>query len=768
MKLTDIQIDRYGPLPRFTHECEDNFEVFYGPNESGKTLLLEAVLKLLAPNIDAALPHVSRVEEAPSGHVVVQTAGTEQKLGDGTVLSDLVDLSPRHLCNIFVIRDSDLQLRDEHDFYDSVTQQIGDLHTNEIDAIQSRLVDRGRLTSISGRKLSSARGNDNAEEIRDEAAKLVGDIRDYVAEGEADEIAAVEREAIAVKTELQRCETALETQEAAETWDTHATLTERLSTYKDATDQLDDEVSQSTLDELEQLDREIAEAGDEIDDLEGKRDSLREERTQFETEKESVEAELTPLEKRANDVEDVERALDSFRETHGESIGASRGMRFAQYVAITGIVLGGVAAVLGSTVAGVLLAVLGGIAAGWYALQHRSVTAAEREREHLLERAQDAGFDVTEVEQIGPAIRSFRDELEQLQARRDKLERQLGVKEELIEERDKELRTERQERRSKRGKKQELLQEADVADVDEYRSRVQIHEKLDRKREQAAQSLTDTLGKPPGDDPDTDAKIRFWQEELDAMVADVDESVDAEEYDPDQLATLREKHTELKQRRGGLNEQLETHERRLREFDERIQAISAQPFLGESVALSSRSIEGLREATHDLDRLVERIERDADLAREALDIFDGIQTEEEQKITDLFGEDSRAATVFRTITNDRYTGVTYNAEERVLQVHRDGHEVLTPRQLSHGTTDQLYLAARIGLAEQLLSSEPGFFLLDDAFLPADRTRLDEGFEVLRELADDGWQILYFTAKDEVGNDLVDTHGLPCRTLERLG
>jgi uncharacterized protein YhaN len=768
MKLTDIHVDRYGPLPRLAHECEDNFEVFYGPNESGKTLLLEAVLKLLAPDIDSTLPHVSRVDESPTGHVVVETNGTEQKLGDGTVLGDIADLSPRHLRNIFVVRDSDLRLEDEHDFYDSVTQQIGDLHTNEIDAIQSNLVETGRLTSVGGRGLSSARSHENAADVRDNATDLATDIHDYVTEAQTNDIAATEREFVAVKTELQQCESALAVQEAAKTWDTHSTLTERLETYTEATEQLDDEVSQSTLEQLEEFDREIAEADDEINDLEDKRSTLREERTQFETEKESVDAEVTPLEKRADDVDSVKRALDSFRDTRGESIGASRGMAFARYVALAGIGLGGVAAVLGSTVAGVLLAVIGGVAAGWYGLQHRSITAAEREREQVLQQARDAGLDVSVVDEIGAAVRAFHDELESLQDRRDELERKIEVKEELITECDEELQTERQDRRANREKKQELLQQADVANIDEYRERVNTSAELERKRDQAAQSLTDALGIPPGDDPTEDGKIRYWESELDAMVSELDESVTADEYDSTELADLREEYEQLQQRRDDLNDQLEVHERRLRELDDRIQAISARPFLDVSVTLQSRSVEGLQEVAQDLDQLVNRIERDADIAREALDIFDEIQTEEEQKITDLFGEDSRAAEVFRTITDDRYTGVTYDAVEQVLQVQRNGHEVLTPQQLSHGTTEQLYLAARVGLAEQLLSSEPGFFILDDAFLPADRTRLQDGFEVLRELAEDGWQILYFTAKDEVGTDLVDTHNLRCRTLDRLG
>lgn len=111
--------------------------------------------------------------------------------------------------------------------------------------------------------------------------------------------------------------------------------------------------------------------------------------------------------------------------------------------------------------------------------------------------------------------------------------------------------------------------------------------------------------------------------------------------------------------------------------------------------------------------------------------------------------------------------MTYDTANRALQVHRDGREILTPEKLSHGTTEQLYLAARIGLGEQLLGSDPGFFLMDDAFLPADGNRLREGFDVLESLADEGWQIIYFTAKDEVGSEIVDERDLRCRTLDRL-
>lgn len=89
MRISEIQIDRYGPLGGLQEECEDGIKVFHGPNESGKTLLLDALLKLLDPNISSEYQRIQRVEETPSGYVVVETGDGEEKLGDGTTLSNI-------------------------------------------------------------------------------------------------------------------------------------------------------------------------------------------------------------------------------------------------------------------------------------------------------------------------------------------------------------------------------------------------------------------------------------------------------------------------------------------------------------------------------------------------------------------------------------------------------------------------------------------------------------------------------------------------------
>ena len=68
-------------------------------------------------------------------------------------------------------------------------------------------------------------------------------------------------------------------------------------------------------------------------------------------------------------------------------------------------------------------------------------------------------------------------------------------------------------------------------------------------------------------------------------------------------------------------------------------------------------------------------------------------------------------------------------------------------------SDQLYFAVRVALGSKLLPDEKAFFLLDDPFIKSDTQRLKKQLGMLLELSRIGWQVLYFSAKDEVKNML---------------
>ena len=60
----------------------------------------------------------------------------------------------------------------------------------------------------------------------------------------------------------------------------------------------------------------------------------------------------------------------------------------------------------------------------------------------------------------------------------------------------------------------------------------------------------------------------------------------------------------------------------------------------------------------------------------------------------------------------------------------------------------------IALGEKLLKGSKAFFIMDDPFIKSDKKRLQKQLGILQRISSLGWQILYFTAKDEV-KDLLN-------------
>lgn len=767
MRISEFQIDQYGPLPSFRHSCDDGgLEVFYGPNESGKTLIIEAVLKLMAPDIGTVTTGVDRVTEAPTGYVMVDTPEGERKLGRDAALTDLDAISPHHLENVFVIRDSSLRIPGEHDYYDSVTEQIGDLHTAEIQSIRDRLVTEGNLTP---NRLNLERsGSTKTAEVHAEATELLDDIESYVEHAEEEDIERAERRRLEVRRELRSAETRLEQLADARRLDEHATLQERLEEYRTATEELAEiEVSEEELAELRGLDDDIERLSGDVESATAEIESRRNRVQQLETELSELRAELEPLEARTEEVERLEASVEEYRAAEETALGTDSVLRPLTAGSLLGLALGGTAAVVGDAVLGSAFLVLGSLLGGLAYHRHRHRRAAERAEQRVLNQARDAGFDVASVDDIAPRIRRFRERRDEKRTRRSTLETDLEVRRERLEDAREERTTRQDQRADAREAKRTVLQRRGVDDVETYQTLVSQKERYESTGESAARSLADSFGTPSGDDPTPAEKIDYWRGELAALVEDIDtDVVSAADRDDQAYSELEARIHELESEAETLRTLLDEHNDRIADFNDRIAALSAQPYLDEPLSRTVATLDGLRDVRPRLEALVETIELSADVSREAIDVFDGLRVAEEQKIASLF-EDGTAAEVFARVTDDRYTDVWYDADDQVLEVARDNGQVYTPTELSKGTTDQLYLATRLALARQLLSSDEGFFIMDDAFLPADDERLTECFDVLEDLASQGWQILYFTAKSEVGDRLATEFELPCKSLDSL-
>ncbi len=764
MYIDSAAVDRYGPLYDVRPTIGAGLTVLSGPNEAGKTLYLEALLQLLEPGIPDRMSPGPRVDQPPTGRVEL-IAGDEHHVfaGDDS-LGTVSGIDPAHLQRLFVVRDGDLSLPTEPAYYTSLIETLGDIHTSDIESIQAALRERGRLTPTR-LDVSSDQQADNAGTVRDRAETLAEDIRAYLADVDATDLDGLAGRRLQLTSDLQTARERLAVQRDASRVAAHDRLLAHLETVREARAELEglSVYDGDTLEGLRERHRELEQKRATLDQV---RDRLEETESRIRTLESDVsehEARVAELEGRESAVENLRRELDAFRETQEQEPAVRRHLQFAKRVALVGIggaagtgILGGVTASIAAVGLGAALGLVGIGAGGVYHRANRRLEAIETDRSALLAAARDVGFAVETVEDLPPAIDSFRRDLER--------GRKMAAKEQAALENTRERQSALRDRKREHethiaeleATQREVLDGVAVDSIEAYETRVSHHEDRRRELETAREQLIDRFGEPEGTSAD---QQHVWETKIAALVEDVADDIDGADFSEAARDRLETKVDSIRSELERLEDRLEDHDDQLAAFERRARDIDARPFLDDPLSLPARSCEGLESLAQSLETLVERIERDAEVSRKAHELFDRIDAKEQQKLADLLDPDGPASRIFERLTGGRYTAVGYDPDTHSLAITRQDGRTVEPGVLSKATTDQLYFATRVSLAGQLLGNEPGFLLLDDPFLAADPDRLRRGFQSLLALVEDGWQILYFTAKGEVSETMVDEFGL---------
>lgn len=774
MRFETAEIDRYGPLSNCRPPCEDGITVVAGPNESGKTLYLEGLLQLLEPDVVDHMQPGPRVDGSPAGRVVVDDGAERHALGDSTRLSDVSRIEPSHLYNLFVVRDSDLVLPEGPDYYTTLVEHLGDIHTTEIGAIREELVEEGRLTPTT---LNLANTDYDTKNARNDAEALADDVESYLETVEERGVGETVRERLRLRSELSTVEADLETQRLAGEVAALADAREQFETYVDATGSVREleGFDRETLEELREREQKLEHARERATDTESALERKRAEAERCREELAEARDRHAELGQREADVKRVDEALADYRDRTAGGEGAAFEARLAQrrYVTVAGVVGGGLAAgggaLAGSTGALIIAVVCFLVAVGAW-LSHRRladrVEDAESLEGELLEQARDAGFEVDEPADVAPQVRAFEDDLERAVDRVNRLEARYEQLQGRVEELEGELDAVESEADDLESQLEAVLDDRDVDSIEAFAERVAEKERNERERSDAELVLEREVGEPDADDPAE--KIAYWEAELDDWRADLGETdVDPGSYDEAKLERLEARQRELDDRLDELEADLAEYRDRLDEFERQASELSPPPFVDVEPSLAARTDEGLRELAADCREVVARIERNAEVSRKAVGILDAVRDDEEGKVATLFDPNGPASETFAHLTDGRYEAVDYDPEAETLRVTAADGGTLSPRELSRGTRDQLYFAARLSLADQLLGGDGGFLLLDDPFLAADRTRLRNGFETLEGLVDDGWQVVYLTAKPEVHEEMAPAFDCAVHELELL-
>ncbi|WP_436930184.1 ATP-binding protein [Halosimplex halobium] len=648
MKLREVHVDRYGPL-RETLQFDDA-QVVYGPNESGKTLLVEALLRSLTGDRRVADP---RVDECPEGYVALDGDGDRLAFADGETLLDRYaerynfELTPAEFRNVFVVRDGDLRVLDERAFYRRVTDRVVGIWTGDIETVRERVLERGRLAP-DDRALSDQ--YDDAAEQRDLAADLLADVEAYLDRADSEDLDAVEVACYEAARERREAEAEVAALEAAKARADYEQLVKTKGSLERSLEERAELPDERELDELEER----------LDDLPtGSEDELERRKRWYRR------ATLAAL-------------------VAGVVAGAAPlglGIREPQLVAAGPAAFGAVALV--------------GLAA--YRSASNAVVRLERDREALVERAAEAGIDAYDPPAVRGAIADYREEHDNHA--------------EVIQ-----------------GNTEVLRQWLDI-DADD-------------PREVVAEA----------------------EDALEARRAEIDFDADRE-FTEEKLESARERAEDAAEREEELREQCREHRRQLERFGERATGVRFEGFTGEPLDLTVDNLGALADLADRLRAVVDAVDADADASRAAATVLDRMAASENEKMTTLFA-DGEAADVFRRVTADRYVDVGLTDDSR-LTVELESGERLSPAELSRGARDQLYLAVRVALGRRLMEGRDGFFLMDDAFLSADPQRLRRQAEVLGDLVDAGWQVVYLTCKPDARDTLAETAGADVTELTPL-
>jgi len=231
MRLKQVNIERYGPLNQVYLRLGKGVQPVFGENETGKTLCVDALLKMLTGKGAGWDPSLDRVEETPEGFVVLEDDGEEIKLEKGETLADHLAIDARELRNIFVIRDADLRIPEEDVFYERVTDRVTGLRSKDIRTILEKLMELGRLTR--GRKeISDASAHGKAASNLAEARKLRKDIKEYMDGAEKRGIPELEAKIFEEESQYAALKTEIESQEKAEKKDNFLKLEKKLQEAK--------------------------------------------------------------------------------------------------------------------------------------------------------------------------------------------------------------------------------------------------------------------------------------------------------------------------------------------------------------------------------------------------------------------------------------------------------------------------------------------------------------------------------------------------------
>lgn len=730
------------------------FNLFFGKNEYGKTLVIDAIVKLLLGRNIRDFNFIDRVEETPGGYVIVEDdKGREIKLPEKGDLTKVVDLKPSECNNIFIIRNSNLSIARESDFYTNVTDRLTGLRTEYISSIKRKLQVLGKLTRAdSSADLSKSKDFGKIKSRMNSARALIkktDEMQEKTTEQNFDEL---ERGVSRIGEEKNEIERKIESFE-------HAQKREKYGKGKKALDKLNEALEKLRRLDIYNKDHEQTWRRCE-NDIENRNVEKIELLTDIEQNKKELKEINERLREKKRDFEvfderkkkldnEVKTELTNYERKREELAPKEAKSKFFTSVMVFSVILLGIS-LLGAIVTSSLFFYVFGalflilcLISGVFKFQlvkDRAWLAETFERIRIalskLElSAESSGGILSNIQKFDEEYRKETHELQDMERKKENSDGKI-----------KELRDERipkveEKIREAQKKIEEIKRKSNEESLAGYAGKLKLKEGLEQSTGNQKSALESLFGKKS---ENSEENISYWNEE-NANLEVYKDKAKKVKYNEKNVSDLKAEKQSREKELKKIKENMISFQKEMEEIERNANGILR---LEEEHLYCKTSVD-LEAIEEELQGFIDENESNKDYVLRVMKIFEEIEKEEKEKVYELFGKSSPISKFFHEITDGLYEEVSFNQEKGKIEVKRKDGVMFEAEKLSGGTYDQLYLSIRLALGEKLLKGGKGFFIMDDPFIKADKDRLQKQISILKRISKSGWQIIYFTAKDEV-------------------
>jgi len=738
MRIKKFHITHYGPLPDRGKINLSDFNLIYGVNETGKTLTLEALIKLLLGNKVKDFKGINRVNEAVDGYVIVKVENEEKKLGRKIHLDDIVPITARECRNIFVIRNSDLSIESEATFYTEITNRLTGLQTNRIDNVRKKILEISSLTP--GGDYSNRREDNHLKTKIEDAYRLLEDIKSLKYEIEENRIEELEREWVRLFDEIKAKEILRGKLEEARKRLSYESAASALSKIDEGRKILEDLTAfrEEDFTRWRDAERETKRVEKELIKM---YDVLRESKTKIKNIEDELKEKESEFQITKNKKEKIDGLKSRMADIKKQKIEASSESSLT-FVSKSSFFI--VSAIFALSILGMILKqmpvfiVMTAVFSVFFFVLLGLKMKSNRNRALFGKNFAGLKMDLAEIGFKGEEIEDLLGEVEAFSLKFGEKEGDINIKKveagtlsniiaEIQEER-------APEQKRKIERNSEIIQKIKAAtfvdSLDRYGENLRKKQGLEREIDKEERVLEEILGK------------ENRREKIQELKVFKDKAKDVE---------FNEKEYDI------LSQEISLSREQLGELEGNLNVLSEKFKEVEKKANKILSEKDLRcHGSTDLENIENKIEsfiKEKEIAKEdaqiSLEILEDIANEEKTKIREQFGPKNPVSKYFSQMTEGLYKSVEFEEKEEKIIVVRKDERILYPWQLSSGTYDQLYFSIRLSLGEELFGGEKGFFILDDPFVKASRNRLKVLIKMLKDISKSGWQIIYFSAKEEI-------------------